>query len=241
MIRTTKKNTGFFVSSNRQKKSKKIIKILEQETANSLADKTILDIGTGNGEIANHLSKIAQKVISIDIKDNRQNKEDYCFIICNENLPFNNQCIDIVISNHVIEHVSDNKLHLKEISRVLKDDGIIYLATPNRFWPWEVHYRLLFLHYLPDKLFINTLKLLNIYHEDLKLLSWVKLKNLLKNEYTMTNYCDKVARQPDQYFMSVNNSIVKILKLIPLKFYTILTFINPTLIVTLKKSNNKPG
>jgi 2-polyprenyl-3-methyl-5-hydroxy-6-metoxy-1,4-benzoquinol methylase len=63
-------------------------------------------------------------------------------------LPFPDEYFDVVVSNHVIEHVSDQQLHLSEIARVLKPNGVVYLATPNRLWPWEVHYRVLVLHYL---------------------------------------------------------------------------------------------
>lgn len=229
-------NKGFYVSENRTSKAKKIIAILEEEMESSLEDCIILDIGTGNGEIANYLANIAKQVISIDISYNQTFKGGYDYLICNENLPFKSESIDIVLSNHVIEHVDNNVLHLNEINRVLKQTGTVYLATPNRLWPWEVHYRLLFLHYLPNKIFIKFLKLLNIYHEDLKLLSWGELKSLTKNNYSLMIHCDKVIKEPDKYYMNVNKYLLTLLKIIPLSVYTYLTFINPTLIITLRKT-----
>lgn len=232
-------NNGFYVSENRESKAKKIVAILEEERGSDLKECIILDIGTGNGEIANYLAKIAKQVISIDITLNTTVKGQYNYLICNENLPFTADSIDIVISNHVIEHVENNALHLQEISRVIKQTGIVYLATPNRLWPWEVHYRLPLLHYLPHKIFIQLLKLFKLYHEDIKLLSWKHLRKLTLENYSLSIYCDKVTKEPDKYYMNVNKNILKLLKLVPLSVYTFLTFINPTLIVTLRKSSEE--
>ncbi len=231
----TNPNKGFYVASNRLNKAKKILSVLLEERNSDLTNCVVLDIGTGNGEIANYLASKTKKVISIDISNNRTEEGEYEYLICNENLPFVNESIDLVISNHVIEHVSDNKLHLKEIHRVLKEDGTVYLATPNRLWPWEVHYKIPLLHYLPKKQFIKLLKLLNLYHEDLDLLSWTQLKRLTKKHFASTVYCDRVTREPNKYSMNLNSYLVRLLSLFPLRFYTFLTFINPTLIITLRK------
>lgn len=57
-----------------------------------------------------------------------------------------------MLSNHVIEDVGDalaQARHLQEIRRVLRPDGIGYLAVPNRWMLTEPHYRLKFLSWLP--------------------------------------------------------------------------------------------
>jgi len=67
-------------------------------------------------------------------------------------LPFEPDRFDVVISNHVIEHVGDAAAqlrHLQEIRRVLKPEGVAYLAVPNRWMLTEPHYRLKFLSWLP--------------------------------------------------------------------------------------------
>jgi hypothetical protein len=54
----------------------------------------------------------------------------------------------------VIEHVGarpDQLAHLSEIARVLKNDGIAYLATPNRWTLVEPHFRLPLLSWVPAK------------------------------------------------------------------------------------------
>ncbi len=46
------------------------------------------------------------------------------------NMPFENNVFDIVLCNHVLEHVKDDILALKEIRRVLKKGGYSILQVP---------------------------------------------------------------------------------------------------------------
>ena len=45
-------------------------------------------------------------------------------------IPFVNDSFDIIICNHVLEHVSDFKKALTELFRVLKPEGFVILQTP---------------------------------------------------------------------------------------------------------------
>lgn len=47
-------------------------------------------------------------------------------------LPFDDQTFDCVVSFQVIEHIADDHLYLREISRVLKPNGLALITTPNR-------------------------------------------------------------------------------------------------------------
>lgn len=47
-----------------------------------------------------------------------------------ENIPYQDQSFDLVIANHVLEHVGDDKRALSEIRRVLAPDGFAILQTP---------------------------------------------------------------------------------------------------------------
>src|SRR5207237_9624421 len=62
--------------------------------------------------------------------------------------------VDVVVSNHVFEHVggrNEQLRDLQEVLRVLRPDGFAYLATPNRWGLLEPHYRLPFLSWLPAR------------------------------------------------------------------------------------------
>jgi SAM-dependent methyltransferase len=116
----------------------------------------LLEIGTGSGAIAHYFATrrgFDCEVDAVDVVDQRQVEDGYRFqTVAGVELPFGDESFDVVISNHVIEHVGgagDQRSHLREIARVLRPQGIAYLATPNRWQPVELHYRLAFLSWLP--------------------------------------------------------------------------------------------
>ncbi len=47
-----------------------------------------------------------------------------------ERIPFKDLSLDVIISNAVLEHVKDMDAALKEISRVLKPKGLLYVEIP---------------------------------------------------------------------------------------------------------------
>jgi SAM-dependent methyltransferase len=67
-------------------------------------------------------------------------------------LPVRDRSFDLVVSNHVLEHVGDREdqlQYLREARRVLREDGLLYLAVPNRYRLFEAHYDLPLLSWLP--------------------------------------------------------------------------------------------
>lgn len=116
----------------------------------------LLEIGTGSGGIAHYFAThpgLNVDVEAVDVIDTRQIAEGYRFTqVAGTCLPFPDGSFDVVITNHVIEHVGDEAAqlsHLSEIHRVLAANGVGYLAVPNRWMLVEPHYRLPFLSWLP--------------------------------------------------------------------------------------------
>lgn len=141
----------------RKRKARKITAILA--TRRELAGAMLLEVGTGAGVIAAELAAVVGPqghVESVDVTDERIVTEGYRFTrIAGTALPFAAARFDIVVSNHVIEHVGDRRAqahHLSEIRRVLDPDRLVYLAAPNK-WQWmEPHFRLPLLSWLPQEL-----------------------------------------------------------------------------------------
>ena len=116
----------------------------------------MLEIGTGAGGIAYYFAthpSLRCDVTAVDVIDSRQVRDGYAFhLVPGVNLPFNDASFDVVITNHVIEHVGDaaaQHRHLTEIHRVMKHDGVGYLAVPNRWMLTEPHFQLKFLSWWP--------------------------------------------------------------------------------------------
>ena len=139
---------------SRLKKAKKVQRLLS--TVCRITGSQVLEVGTGSGIIAGYFSELVGKeggVHAVDLVDQRLVRKGFTFhLVADIKLPFENDQFDICISNHVIEHVGDREAqgrHLGEIRRVLKPDGWLYLAVPNRWAFVEPHFRLPFLSWLP--------------------------------------------------------------------------------------------
>ena len=146
----SKKSHANLETISRYKKSKKIISILN--TFIDLKKCDVLDIGTGSGHIIQEISKVCRSAVSVDLHDDRSVTSGYKFKkVHDEHLPFDKDSFDVVISNHIIEHVPNHELHISEMHRVLRKNGIVYLATPNKFWITDPHYKLPFISWLPRK------------------------------------------------------------------------------------------
>lgn len=77
-----------------------------------------------------------------------------------ESLPFKTGQFDIVFCSAVLEHVGNKKeqrFFLKELIRVGKK---VFLTTPNRWFPVEVHTVLPFIHWLPQNIHQKILRML---------------------------------------------------------------------------------
>jgi SAM-dependent methyltransferase len=65
-------------------------------------------------------------------------------------LPFADNAFDLYFSNAVIEHVGGSERQSAFVAEALRVSGRVFLTTPNRLFPIEVHTRLPIVHWLPD-------------------------------------------------------------------------------------------
>jgi SAM-dependent methyltransferase len=139
---------------SRVHKARKIIALVGEERFRRA--RRILEIGCGSGVIAATLHELGGPELqmdAVDVVDSRTQVTGYSFqLVTGTGLPFADGVFDIVISNHVIEHVGPpaaQLAHLREIHRILDPAGLAYLAVPNK-WRWlEPHFRLPLLSWLP--------------------------------------------------------------------------------------------
>lgn len=103
--------------------------------------KTILDVACGTGYGSSLLREAgAHKVYGVDISHeaaayakNRYQHPDIKFLQGDcARLPFENKRFDVVVSFETLEHIVNSDAFVVEVSRVIKDDGIFIVSTPNK-------------------------------------------------------------------------------------------------------------
>jgi len=102
------------------------------------SNKRVLDLGCETGYGSYLCFQAQNEVYSLDISEKAINyaKEYYpgphYFVNSAEQLPFEDGFFDAVIAYEIIEHVEHPDKVIKEIHRVLKKDGDLFISTPNR-------------------------------------------------------------------------------------------------------------
>jgi len=102
---------------------------------------TLLEVGCGTGNVSSFLAQKGYVVTGCEFYPEAINIAWPGFLIVQgdaQNLPFENDCFDIVALFDVIEHFQDVIILLKEATRVLKKDGIVVVTVPTReeLWSW---------------------------------------------------------------------------------------------------------
>lgn len=109
----------------------------------------VLDLGCNSGQISFKVASKVKKVIGVDINEELINRAKdvlksrsiknilFLQLDANEKLPFNSNQFTKVICSDVLEHLENRTLALKEIYRVLKPKGKLFLVTDNPNTSWK--------------------------------------------------------------------------------------------------------
>ena len=101
----------------------------------------ILDVGCGGGLLSEPMSRLGAEVTGIDASDKNINvakihskkntlKIDY-FCSSPENFKIKEK-FDVILNMEIVEHVEDVKFFLKSCNNLLKENGIMFVATLNK-------------------------------------------------------------------------------------------------------------
>ncbi len=137
----------------------------------------LLDLGCGSGALIGYLNRIAQaqnstlslEIYGLEVYEHAAGKTDFelnllnqlnefdpetpwetrIFLISSdEQWPFKADFFDIIITNHVVEHVMNLDLFFSNIYRVLRSGGISINLFPLKSTIWEAHLRLPIVHWI---------------------------------------------------------------------------------------------
>lgn len=112
----------------------------------SIKETKVLDIGCGNGNISMFLGRLGYNVLGIDVSEKAINKAQQLNDLRNvsfktvsaEELSQMEVQYDAIICSEVLEHLISPEIILHAISKILKDDGILFVTVPNGKGPREV-------------------------------------------------------------------------------------------------------
>ena len=176
-----------------------------KEKVKPLENVKILDIGCGGGLLSEPMSRLGAEVIGIDASD--KNIEIAKFHAKKDNLNIKYLCaspeklntntkFDVILNMEIVEHVKDVDFFLQSCSKLLRKNGIMFVATINKTlksYFFAIIGAEYILRWLPigthewDK-FVKPNELVKILEKyDLKLDSLDGMKfNLLKDEWKVS-------------------------------------------------------
>lgn len=98
----------------------------------------VLDVGCGEGSIVSELTKnkniVGLDIDAVRVKIAKSKLRKMDFIVADVyHMPFKASCLELVVAIQIIEHVPMDKEFLREINRIVTNEGQISISTPNRY------------------------------------------------------------------------------------------------------------
>ena len=116
-------------------------KLKKRSSGKSLKNIKVLDIGCGGGLLCEPLSKLGAKVIGIDASEKnikiakthaKKSKLKINYYCASPENFISKEKFDVILNMEIVEHVENVNLFLKESSKFLKKNGIMFIATLNK-------------------------------------------------------------------------------------------------------------
>ena len=105
-----------------------------------VSGKKVLDAACGEGYGSHLLASYADKVVAVDIDESsidhakRRYRRDNLKFLCADvlEIPIPDNSFDVVVSFETLEHLAEHQQLLSEFKRVLKEDGVLIISTPDK-------------------------------------------------------------------------------------------------------------
>jgi len=144
--------------TGRNRRARRVLRLLEAFGPPRLKSARLLDLGCRQGAMSAVFATNVGDVTAMDVDQQATadgatryaHLANLRFVVADGTcLPFQNESFDVVVCNHVYEHVSDADKLMAEIHRVLRAGGVCYFAGGHTLQLIEPHHRLPLLACLP--------------------------------------------------------------------------------------------
>lgn len=142
-----------------EKRNARLLEPFQRLVLLDFHEKQVLDIGCGTGGLGTLLGNQCELYVGgnyhFHVLQVAHPGPHRGYVQCTgTELPFPDQVFDYIFAFDVIEHLVGGRPwqinFLKELRRTLRPLGMIFLSTPNFWYPYEGHTHLYFPHYLPS-------------------------------------------------------------------------------------------
>lgn len=135
-----------------------ILRIAKKKGLKNAKEWNVLDVGSGDGNFAFAIEKFVKKVVAVEpdemqykmsVEKKKKNKSK---VVLHKSLIEKLSTadnFDLVLCLTIFEHMPNPIESFDKIFKLMNKGGVIYLTVPNKLWPYEYHYNLLFLSWLP--------------------------------------------------------------------------------------------
>ena len=112
----------------RRQRSRKILRLMDSGR--------ILDVGCGRGRMLDEFKRRGWETFGTELSEQAAGAAREEFGLNVRSIPledwgFEDKFFDAITLWHVLEHLPDPRGTLREVSRILKDDGLLVVSTPN--------------------------------------------------------------------------------------------------------------
>ena len=114
---------------------------IDKSKISPLKSLKILDIGCGGGLLSEPMCRLGANVVGIDASEKnikvakfhaKKNKLKIDYRVASPEMLKTKVKFDVILNMEIIEHVEDVNFFIKESSKLLKKDGIMFIATLNK-------------------------------------------------------------------------------------------------------------
>lgn len=144
--------------TGRLRRAARIVRVLTELGGVNMSSSRLLDVGASHGLITLALAQATASAVGVDVDREgifaaaQEPGRAQFALASGMALPFAEASFDVVVCNHIYEHVPDAPRMMAEIARVLRPGGTCYFAGGHRLQLIEPHHRLPFLSWLPQPL-----------------------------------------------------------------------------------------
>ena len=193
------------------------ISMFYPELKSEFRDCRVLDVGCGHGVVSLSLAPRVRSVLGIDPSTQSIEKakaeaelkgiKNARFLAMSAYDLDVAEKYDVVILSDVLEHVPDQPKLLQKCIEQIAPGGVLYVNTPNKWFPIEPHFNLPFLSWLPKSLANRYAQAFSgDGYQGYHLLSYRQFTNLLDS--FQINYALKPQPNPQRMLYRVGNRIV---------------------------------